>query len=92
MSPHYARSECGVEPWWGCCSDVISAGGYEVLTQPSHSLAEICWPRGVVADLFLSHPTASYTYPYGADVHMVPAVHRKLQISHKWSDNRSFIC
>jgi len=50
----------------GVVSGVISAGGCEVLTQPSRSLAENCLgPVAPVADLFLSHPTASYTYPYG---------------------------
>jgi hypothetical protein len=39
----------------GVVSGVISAGGGEVLTQPSRSLAEnLLGPRGVVADLFLS--------------------------------------
>lgn len=59
---------------------VISAGGGEVLTQPSRSLAYFAGARLPAPDLFRSRPANSYMYPYEQDV---PGVPHDSQKSHK---------
>jgi hypothetical protein len=89
MSPRCARSGCGAEPCRGC-SDVISAGGCEVLTQPSRSLAEKIGlgPEARVLTFFCRIRLPRTHTDTDEIVGWFPEVQTKLQISHRLADYR----